>query len=68
MINVGNIVYLKRKGGELMSDRPVRNKVGLVIKEYKDKGAIPQYYVQFDQDIPKWYYKHDLYKIQDERN
>lgn len=68
MIQIGNIVYLRRRGGALMSDRPVRNKVGLVINEHKEKGAVPQYYVQFDQEIPKWYYQHDLYKINKERN
>jgi hypothetical protein len=68
MINIGNIVYLKRRGGSLLTDRTVRNKVGLVIKEYKEKGAIPQYEVQFNQDIAKWYYQHDLSKIQYERD
>jgi hypothetical protein len=47
----------------LMSHSPLTNKVGLVIKEHKEKGAIPQFYVQFDQETPKWYYQHDLYRI-----
>jgi len=64
MINLGDIVYRLRKGG-FIHDRPtvVKDNVGLVIKEHREKGAIPQFYVQFNQDTPKWYYQHDLYKI-----
>ena len=63
MIKSGDIVYLRRRGGMLMSHSPLTNKVGLVIKEHKETGAIPQFYVQFNQETPKWYYQHDLYRI-----
>jgi hypothetical protein len=64
MIKVGDIVFRKRKGG-FIHDKPVpvTNKLGLVIKEHKEKGAIPQYYVQFNQNTPKWYYQHDLHRV-----
>ncbi len=64
MIKVGDIVFRKRKGGFIHDKAvPVKNSLGLVIKEHKEKGAIPQYYVQFDQKDPKWFYQHDLHKI-----
>ena len=68
MIKVGDIVYKRRKGG-FLHDQPVpsRARLGLVIREHKEKGAIPQFYVQFDQNTPKWYYQHDLYRIRGER-
>jgi len=62
MIVVGDIVFMKRKGG-LMKNQPKTDRIGLVIKDHKEKGAIPQYYVRFNQGNPKWYYQHDLYKI-----
>jgi hypothetical protein len=62
MIKLGDIVYQTYRGGFLAS-KPKTNRLGLVIKEYKEKGAIPQYYVKFNQDTPKWYYQHDLHKI-----
>ena len=67
MIKVGDIVYLKRRGGLVKEEQPVTSSVGLVIKEHREKGAIAQFYVQFDQKDPKWYYQHDLYKIGGER-
>jgi len=64
MINIGDIVYKKRRGGFLHSERSIiKESVGLVIKEIKDRGSIPQYYVQFDQNNPQWYYQHDLHRI-----
>jgi hypothetical protein len=70
MIKVGDIVFKRRRGGFIHDKpHPVTNEVGLVIKEYHDKGAIPQYYVQFDQKDPRWFYKHELHKIEwGERN
>jgi len=62
MIKVGDIVFLKRKGG-LMNNQPLTSRLGLVIKDYKEKGAITQFYVQFNQNTPKWYYQHHLHKI-----
>ena len=62
MIMVGDIVFMRRKGG-LMNNQPKTDRLGLVIKEHKEKGAIPQYYVRFNQEDPKWYYQHDLHKI-----
>jgi hypothetical protein len=62
MIKVGDIVFLKRKGG-LMNNQPLTSQLGLVIKDYKEKGAITQFYVQFNQNKPKWYYQHNLHKI-----
>lgn len=67
MIKPGNIVYQTYRGG-LLSTRPKTSRLGLVIKQYEEKGAIPQYYVQFDKELPKWYYQHDLHKIGGERN
>jgi hypothetical protein len=66
MIKVGDIVFLKRKGG-LMNNQPLTSHLGLVIKEHKEKGAIPQFYVKFNQNNPKWYYQHNLYRIRGER-
>lgn len=63
MIKVGDIVYQKSSGG-LMNNRILESRLGLVIKEHREKGAIPQYYVQFNQSTPKWYYQQDLYKIE----
>ncbi len=65
MIKVGDIVFKRRRGG-FIHDKPVpvTDELGLVIKEYKEKGAIPQYYVQFGQKDPKWFYQHDLHRIE----
>jgi hypothetical protein len=62
MIKVGDIFFKRRKGG-LMNNQPKTDSLGLVIKEHKEKGAIPQFYVQFDQQTPKWFYQHDLHRI-----
>ena len=62
MIVIGDIVFMRRKGG-LMNNQPKTDRLGLVIKEHKEKGAIPQYYVRFNQEDPRWYYQHDLHKI-----
>ena len=62
MIKVGDIVFRKYKGG-LLNNQPDDRVIGLVIKEHREKGAIPQFYVQFNQEDPKWYYQHDLEKI-----
>ena len=62
MIKAGDIVFQVRKGG-LFNKQPVTDRLGLVIKEHREKGAIPQFYVQFNQEEPKWYYQHDLEKI-----
>jgi len=64
MITVGDIVFKVRKGG-FIHDKPipVTKEIGLVIKEHKEKGAVPQYYVQFDQKEAKWFYQHDLHRI-----
>ena len=68
LISVGNIVFRKFKGG-FRNNKPNESELGLVIKEYKEKGAIPQYYVQFDQKDPKWFYQHELHRIKwGERN
>ena len=63
MIKPGDIVFLKRTNGILKNQSLVTKSIGLVIKEYKDKGAVPQYYVQFDQKHPKWFYHHELHRI-----
>jgi hypothetical protein len=63
VIKPGDIVFQKRKGG-LMNNQPLTSRLGLVIKEHNEKGAVPQFYVQFNQETPKWYYQHDLKKIQ----
>jgi hypothetical protein len=69
MIKRGDIVYRVRKGGFIHeSPVAVKDKVGLVIKEIRDRGSIPQYYVQFGKGIPKWFYQHDLQKVGGERN
>jgi len=67
VINVGDIVFQRRKGG-LMNNQPLESRLGLVIKDHRDKGAIPQFYVQFNKELPKWYYQHDLHRIGGERN
>ena len=63
MIKVGDIVFRKYKGG-LKNNQPSESELGLVIKEFKEKGAVPQYYVQFGQKDPKWFYQHDLHRIE----
>ena len=63
MIKVGDIVFRKYKGG-FRNNQPNESSIGLVIKEHKEKGAIAQYYVQFDQKDPKWFYQHDLHRVQ----
>ena len=63
MIKVGDIVYKKRTGGMLGQNQSITSSIGLVIKEHREKGAIAQFYVQFDQKPPQWYYQHDLSKI-----
>mgnify|MGYP001401151241 CR=1 FL=1 len=62
MIKPGDIVFQRYTGG-LNNGKPKTSRLGLVIKEYKEKGAIPQFYVQFSQEDPKWYYQHDLHRI-----
>ena len=63
MIKVGDIVFKRYQGG-LKNNKPNESELGLVIKEYKEKGAIPQYYVQFGQKDPKWFYQHHLHRVQ----
>ena len=64
MIKVGDIVYRKRRGGIIQRTSDViTSKIGLVIKEHNERGAVPQFYVQFDQQTPKWFYQHDLHRI-----
>ncbi len=67
MINPGDIVYRRFKGG-LKNNQPYEKGVGLVIKRIKEKNEVAQYYVQFDKETPKWFYQHDLYKIRGERS
>jgi len=68
MINVGDIVYKARRGGIIHNHpTPDKAKLGLVIKDHRELGAYPQFYVQFDQETPKWYHQHDLHKIGGER-
>ena len=64
MIKPGDIVHQRRRGGIIKgTSNVIVNSVGLVIKEFKEKASVPQYYVQFDQKTPKWFYQHDLHKI-----
>jgi hypothetical protein len=63
MISVGDIVYKKRTRGLLSDYQISKSSIGLVIKEHKDPGAVTQFFVQFNQNRPKWYYQHDLKKI-----
>tara|TARA_Y100000592_G_C5387040_1_gene276339 strand:- start:549 stop:764 length:216 start_codon:yes stop_codon:yes gene_type:complete len=63
MIKVGDIVFRKFKGG-FRNNRPNTDKLGLVIKEHNERGAIAQYYVRFDSEDPKWFYQHELHRIQ----
>ena len=62
MIKVGDIVFQKRIGG-ILNNLPETKRLGLVIKEHKEKGAIPQFYVRFGEEQPRWYYQHDLHQI-----
>jgi len=69
MIKVGDIVYRKRRGGIIQRTSDViTSKIGLVIKEYNERGAPQQFYVQFDQQTPKWFLQPDLHRIGGERN
>jgi len=63
MISIGDIVYKKRTNGILASNRISKKSIGLVIKEHQDPGAVTQFFVQFDQRQPKWYYQHHIQKI-----
>ncbi len=63
MIRVGDIVFRKYKGG-FRNNKPNESEVGLVIRELKEKGAVPKYHVQFDQKDPKWFFQHELHRIQ----
>jgi hypothetical protein len=64
MIKVGDIVFRKRSGGLIKESENISSSIGLVIKDHRETGAIPQFYVQFDQQPPKWFYQHHLSKIQ----
>lgn len=67
-MKIGDIVYQVRRGGFIHDKpKPIKTSVGLIIKEHKEKGAVTQFYVQFDQKTPKWYYQHDLQCIGGER-
>ena len=68
MIKPGDIVYRVRRGG-FIHDHPVavKDRVGLVIKEIREKKTVPQFYVQFNKETPKWFYQHDLQRIGGER-
>ena len=63
MIKVGDIVFRKYRGG-IKNNKPNESEVGLVIKEHKESMSIPQYYVSFHQKDPKWFYQHELHKIE----
>jgi hypothetical protein len=69
VIHPGDIVYRVRRGG-FIHDHPVavKDSVGLVIKEIKERNEVPQYYVKFTKETPKWFYQHDLHKIGGERS
>ena len=69
MIKPGDIVYRVRKGG-FIHDHPiaVKDSVGLVIKEIKERCTITQFYVQFNKEAPKWFYQHDLQRVEREKN
>ena len=68
MIKPGDIVYRVRRGG-FIHEEPVavKDKVGLVIKELKERCGVPQFYVQFSKETPKWFYQHDLRNAGEER-
>lgn len=69
MIHVGDLVYLRFRGGFIHSRPTVsKSRIGLVMKEFKEKGAVPQFFVSFDQQPPKWFYQHDIQKIEKEDN
>ena len=63
MIKVGDIVFRKYKGG-LRNNKPNESVLGLVIKEHKEKGCVPQYNVQFNEETPKWFFQHELHRIE----
>lgn len=69
MIDIGDLVYLRFKGG-FIHDRPTvsKSRLGLVMKAYREKGAVPQFFVSFDQQEPKWFYHHDIQKVEREEN
>ena len=70
MIVIGDIVFMRRKGG-LMNNQPKTDRLGLVIKEQERESStiVAQFQVRFGQEPkPKWYYHHELYKILGEKN
>jgi hypothetical protein len=65
MIKPGDIVFLKRTNGILKNQSLVTKSIGLVIKEYQEKGAVTQYMVKWQGDTKgKWYYQHNLHRLQ----
>lgn len=65
MIKPGDIVFRKYKGG-IRNNKPDESIIGLVIKEHEREAQniVPQFYVRFGEENPKWYYQHELFKIQ----
>ena len=68
MIHRGDIVYQRKRPGAVVNGAIVKTRLGLVIKELIEEASIPQYYVKFGQEDPRWYYQHDLHKIEREEN
>ena len=62
MIKVGDIVFRKYKGG-IKNNQPNESELGLVINELREKGAVPQFCVRFNQKDPLWFFQHELYRI-----
>jgi hypothetical protein len=58
---LGNIVHLRRSQGLIKDAEVITSDVGLVIKEHKEKGAVPQYQIKWTKkEKPLWYYAHQL--------
>ena len=68
VIHRGDIVYQRKRPGAVVNGAIVKTRLGLVIKELIEEASIPQYYVKFGQEDPRWYYQHDLHKIEREEN
>ena len=65
MIKVGDIVYRKRRGGIIQRTSDViTSKIGLVIKEYNERGAIRSNSMSsLINRLLNGFYQHDLHRI-----
>ena len=69
-IKPGNLVRRRRQGGRksIVANLNHGHEIGLVIKEQKEAGTIPQYAVSFPSTQPKllWFSSYELMKVTSE--